>query len=469
MNKFSFFIKILFFGVACFVATIFIFPETMAVVESSKSNLAFLVDRYEVEVQEIQVSDLFQIDIENDMDFVQARYLKNFTTEKKNEFILKQRDFLEVNLSEMKINVFQKGFLEKSFSILAIGDPDFWAGTPTGLYDVISKNANAYSAAAEVYMPWSINFYGKYYIHGEPYFYGGQKTNFNETGGCIRLIDNDAKQLYNLAEKEMPILVVDRKNRDYHNRDFFKSGLISGVSAKSYLVADLDSGFVFSEKNFQTQLPIASLTKLMTAVIVAEQVDLRKSILVRKWMIEPFESFSWFFPKLEIGERYSVVELFYPLLIESSNDVAEAISYFLGRGATIDFMNEKAISIGMQNTKFVGPSGLDEKNISTAQDLFYLGKYIFDVRSPLLKISKSEKVLSFGSVSFKDLKNKNIFSTSSDFLGGKTGYIEASDYNGLFLFNFANANGQDYNILIVLLGSNGLEKDVLRSLEWLNN
>jgi D-alanyl-D-alanine carboxypeptidase len=225
-------------------------------------------------------------------------------------------------------------------------------------------------------------------------------------------------------------------------------------------VADLDSGFVFSEKDSQKQFPIASITKLMTAIVVSENVDLRKSILVEKKMLEAYGSTKG----LEAGKSFRVVELFYPLLIESSNDAAEVLSYFLGREKTIKLMNEKAKAILMEKTNFTDPSGFDLKNISTAQDLFYLGRYVLNTRPLLLEIGKGKEVKSFGQIKFdiKNLWNKNVFINDPNFVGGKTGYLKESGQTAIFIFRLG-----ERNILISLLDSENTESDTQKIYKWL--
>lgn len=305
--------------------------------------------------------------------------LKDFVNNEKKDLILEGADFLDVDLSEMKINFYQKGFLIKKISILVKGDPEFWGGTPLGIYQVISKYKLAFSSVAEVYMPWSVNFYGKYYIHGQSDYQDSSLSDFDYTGGCIRLTNENAKIVYDLAERGMPVLVSDDNYDGFIPETSQKMQLIPEVTSYSYLVADLDSSFVFSEKISQTTLPIASLTKLMTTLAVIEGIDLRKSILVTDQMLTPFGETQG----LEAGKKYKLVELLYPDLIESSNDAAEILSYFLGKEKTIKLMEEKAKAIGMKNTKFAEPTGLSKENISTSQDLFYLGKYILKTRPPL--------------------------------------------------------------------------------------
>ena len=386
-----------------------------------------------------------------------AVYL-DFFEKIRNNLIDSKEEFLEVNLQQMKIKVWVDGLLVKEVPILRKGDPQEWGGTAAGLCKVISKNRSSFSVIAGVYMPYSINFYGKYYIHGEPYYPGGKKLETEASGSCIQLSDENAKTIFELAKEEMPVLVIDKEKENYQYPEAITE--FPEISAKSYLVADLDSGFVFAEKDSQKQFPIASITKLMTAIVVSENVDLRKSILVEKKMLEAYGSTKG----LDAGKSFKVVELFYPLLIESSNDAAEVLSYFLGREKTIKLMNEKAKAILMEKTNFADPSGFDLKNVSTAQDLFYLGRYILNSRPLLFEIGKGKEVKSFGEIKFdiKNLWNKNVFINDPNFVGGKTGYLKEAGQTAIFIFRFG-----ERNILISLLDSENIEIDTQKIYKWL--
>ena len=383
---------------------------------------------------------------------------------KKEELIANKISFLEVSLSKMKMRLYKNGLIAKVVSNLTKGDPQGWGGSAVGLYKIMSGNELSFSVVSDVYMPYALRYYGKYYLHGEPYYSWGGKLISSVSGGCLRMNDKDARAIYELTEINMPVLVID-KTTDIYN--YSTEGLTDfpEISAQSYLVADLDSGYVFAEKDSQKQLPIASLTKLMTAIVVAENVDLRKSIMVREKMLDAYGSTV----ELESGKWFRVVELFYPLLIESSNDSAEALSYFLGREKTIKLMNEKARAILMSKTKFVDPSGFDPENVATSRDLFYLARYLLNNRPPILKITKGEKVSSFGRVDFKieDLWNKNVFINDSTFIGGKTGFILTSQYTALFIFRLTTEDDSERNIVIILLGSENNRTDTQKIYIWL--
>jgi len=382
------------------------------------------------------------------------------------EFISKNVDFLKVNLAEMKTSLYKEGLLVKEAFVVTRGNVDNWGGSAAGLYKVLSGNKSSFSIGSGVYMPYALHYYGKYYIHGIPYYPGGAKLNSLFSGGCLRLEDEDAEDIYELTELDMPILVID-KERDYYRYVNKEITEFPELSAKSYLVADLDSGYVFAEKDSSQLLPIASLTKLMTALVVVENVNLKRSILVEEKMLNGYGSTQG----LEAGERFGVVELLYPLLIESSNDAAEIFSYFLGRERTIRLMNEKAKFILMNKTRFADPSGFSPGNISTAKDLFYLARYIFNNRPPILEITKGKKVRSFGDISFDIEKfwNKNVFINDPTFVGGKTGFIQESKSTAIFIFRLSNLKGEERNIAIITLGARSSKIDTQKTYIWLLN
>lgn len=435
-----------------------------------------------------KVENVVQEEIIKEKSSLEEKFLPFPFEEFKKNLLKEKVDFIEIDLEQMKTNLYRAGETIKEIPVLAKGNPTTWTGNPAGLYSINRKIKTAFSVSEKVYMPYSMNFYGKYEMHGPPYYPDGSLLKSRSTGGCIRFSKENIKILYNFAEKGMPILITNAgfKKDDYQ---YLQPELISDfpeISAKSYLTADFANGFVFLEKNSKDALPIASLTKLMTALVVAENRNFKKSILVTQKMIEPFRFFDWFKPKLKIGKSYRIIELFYPSLISSSNDAAEVLSYFLGKEKTIELMNEKAKSIGMENTKFSEPTGLgnlinSEENLSTARDLFYLGQYLLNVRPLFLKITKGEKVQSFGPVSFdiKSLKNKNIFfkevnsignkvSNGINFIGGKTGYTETAGSVGLFIFELSTKNNEKRKIAIILLNSENLKNDTQNILNWLN-
>ena len=383
-----------------------------------------------------------------------------------NDLIAGKQDFLEVNLSDMKTRIYKNGEVILEVSILAKGDLLSWGGTAAGLYKIISKTKVAWSGAAKVYMPYAIHFYGKYFIHGEPYYPNGEKMISDFSGGCVRLSDQDSKTVFNAVKIGMTVLVIDNENDDYvyKTRELAQLPIIS---AQNYLVADLDNSFVFTQKNQNQSVPIASLTKLMAAVIVSENVNLEKYITVTQKMLDLGYGST---EKLVAGEEYRAIELFYPLLVESSNDAAEVLAGFLSRNFTIAEMNEKAKEILMDNTTYYDISGYDPANYSTAQDLFQLTRYILNNRPLIWQITKNEQVRTFGDNRFFDANfwNKNIFYLDPTLIGGKTGFIKTSKNTGIFLFKFLDEHAKTRNVAFIVLGSDDLKNDIQLLYKWVN-
>lgn len=376
---------------------------------------------------------------------------------KEEALIREKQDFIEINLEENKLSLFERGTLKDTFNILAKGNPDLWGGTPAGLYHVLKKHKISYSNISNVYMPYSVHFYGKYYIHGEPYYKNGKKLKSSFSGGCIRLDNRSAKAVFNFAKKNMPVLVIDQKNKTSPQPQI--SNPIS-LSAKSYLVADLDSGRVLLERDYLTPYPIGELSYLLVASVVAENVDLRREVKITKAMLSREED-----SILKEGQKYGVVELLYPMLVGSSKEAMIVLTYFLDQDKTRALIQEKTKAIMMEGAEFVSFDDLTQ-NKASAKDLFYLARYILFNRPPLFDITKGKLVDFAGQ--FKDikLKNQNIFSKKEDFIGGKTGFVPGFGKTGLFVFHLKNSQ-KSHRITIIILGADDIKKEVEKILTWL--
>ncbi|MFH0791953.1 MAG: L,D-transpeptidase family protein [bacterium] len=380
-----------------------------------------------------------------------------------------KESFIHVDLKGMEITLYEKGGAENKLPILRRGNPDNWGGTPLGKYSAVTKNLSSFSNSAQVYMPKAINFYGRYFIHGEPYYPSGKKLITNFSGGCVQLLDKNATTVYNFTKIGMPVVVTDN-SADNPPEYVSKNRIpLPIIKAEAYLVGDLDSGLIITSKNIDKQLPTASLTKLMTAVIISENADLESRVIVTKEALK----MSGITSGLDAGKKFRILEMFYPLMVESSNDAAEVIASYLGREKTITLMNNKASYLLMSKTKFIDPSGLDLDNVSSVEDMYRLIRYVADVRPPLLAITKGERKTVFGVNPFPTLKNKNIFYDNSEFVGGKAGYLPEAGYGGSFIFELKDGN-IDRRIVIVILGAknylggrDSLREETEAIIEWL--
>ncbi len=192
------------------------------------------------------------------------------------------------------------------------------------------------------------------------------------------------------------------------------------ICSPSYAAINLSDGSVLLEKNFSEPRPIASITKLMTAVIALENIENNRRITLTGEMLRPYG----YSPALYLGLSVSAEDLLRATLIQSTNDAAESLSYFIGRDVFVSLMNKKAKELEMNNTFFYDAHGLSALNQSTPEDLSKLLFYIYENHPEILEISKDNNFwLPDKSGQLLKFRNLNAFYPLPWFLGGKTGYI----------------------------------------------
>ncbi|MBE3596477.1 MAG: D-alanyl-D-alanine carboxypeptidase [Hydrogenibacillus sp.] len=146
------------------------------------------------------------------------------------------------------------------------------------------------------------------------------------------------------------------------------------VSAKAAALIDVDSGRILYEKNAHEKLPIASLTKIMTAIVAIEAADLDEVVTVSPRAVG-IEGSSIY---LRQGERMTLRDLLYGLMLRSGNDAALAVAEHVGGSVEsfVAMMNEKAAWLGLMETHWTNPHGLDDPDhYSSAYDLVRLSAY----------------------------------------------------------------------------------------------
>jgi len=228
-------------------------------------------------------------------------------------------------------------------------------------------------------------------------------------------------------------------NRALNQNNFSK------VTSNIVLAEVLDSNNIFLDRNTSKVVPIASLTKLMTAVVALENIKVDTKITLSSQAINSFGDFGNF----KIGETFLLKDLLDGMLISSSNDAATAIAEQLGIRHFVALMNQKAQQLGMTRTVFVDPTGLSLNDKSTAYDLEKLVRYILDYHPEIFDVTKNYQIQikELNSGKMKLLSNDNRFSRDDNFLGGKTGFLLNLDKGGLItIFHY-----KDYRISIIVL------------------
>jgi D-alanyl-D-alanine carboxypeptidase len=232
------------------------------------------------------------------------------------------------------------------------------------------------------------------------------------------------------------------------------------ITAETYLVGDLDTGEIILEKDKDKKFPIASVSKLMTATLSKEIQNQEETTQISKKVLSTYGENGDF----HLNEKIKVADLIYPLLLESSNDAAEAIAENSGRDLFIKKMNEKAKELELKNTSFMDPSGLSELNQSTTYDLFKFSQYLKEKMPGLLQISTKKSFNNKKHVWF----NNSQFLNLTGYQGGKRGYIDESKETALSLFTLPLGSTGIRNIGIILLRSSDRYKDVRNILGYLN-
>lgn len=230
---------------------------------------------------------------------------------------------------------------------------------------------------------------------------------------------------------------------------------VDDFTAKSIIVKDHETGFVLYKKNEYDKRSIASITKLMSALVLLEKNPdwTSKTTVVGEDSLDTH---------MYAGDTYTLEELWYASLVGSSNkailSLANALDWPIE--AFVERMNQKAIELGMSDTVFVEPTGLDENNKSTASDLVILLEEALKQE----KISEAVLISEYSLYSEEREKKHHMWNTDwlllgwiqHDFkkiFGGKTGYTGAAGYS--FVVQLSDKN--DHIIDVVILGTDDHE------------
>ena len=195
-------------------------------------------------------------------------------------------------------------------------------------------------------------------------------------------------------------------------------------TARQYILMDETTGRVLQGKNYHTPMLIASITKILTCVIAIESRKLDKTVVVDEVINESYGSGIY----IEVGEEIKLRDLLYGLMLRSGNDAALMIAkYVSGDVETfVETMNSKAKEIGMINSTFVNPSGLDNTdggNYSTAYDMALLTRYAMQYEEYQKIVSTKKYTVKTNKKTYV-WKNKNKLLSEDYITGGKTGYTE---------------------------------------------
>jgi D-alanyl-D-alanine carboxypeptidase len=226
------------------------------------------------------------------------------------------------------------------------------------------------------------------------------------------------------------------------------------ITATAYYVKNLSADKDIADQGKDKVMPIASVTKLVTAVIARRAIDEEERITIGRDIVSTYGNTAAF----SIGETFRAADLYYPLLMVSSNDAAEALAQAYGRKEFVSLMNEFAQNIGAYRTNFKDPSGLSPDNVSTPSDVALIVDWIRKNDPEIINITaeKSRVVRNHTWI------NPTHFLNWSNYIGGKNGYLPEANRTGVSLFTL----GPKKDVYaIIILGSEARDRDVINLLE----
>lgn len=230
---------------------------------------------------------------------------------------------------------------------------------------------------------------------------------------------------------------------------------VPSVSARYIFILDRDTKTVLYQKDSDVSVPPASTTKMMTALVAMEAFSLDQVITVTQTYSDGQVI------GFQVGEKLTVEQLIYALLVDSANDAAEilAANYPGGRDAFVSVMNAKAAELYLLHTHFVNPTGLDEDNhYSSAADLARLADYAM-FKPEFARIVGTEATVLPGN---RVLTNLNeLLGKVPGVLGVKTGF---TDEAGQALVTLVNQ--QNHPVILVVLKSTDRFSDTESLIHW---
>lgn len=248
------------------------------------------------------------------------------------------------------------------------------------------------------------------------------------------------------------------------------------VKAEGVLLTDIDSDYIFYQRQVNVRRPIASVSKLMTALVAKKYIPSDAEITMTKKSLDVDGDAPIFYP----NEKIKSEDLIKSMMIISSNKAAMALANYLGQEKFVGLMNDTAKQLGMTQTTYVEPTGLSFLNQSSPNDLKKLTKYIITEYPNLLLIAQNSEIKIQGKNPdvVHDLTNINQIAHHPQFLsdlnitylGGKTGFTDEAlqTFCGLFLVPSKRATESPRKILVIVLKTPSNYNDIESLLRWLD-
>lgn len=277
------------------------------------------------------------------------------------------------DLDDKTVALVEDGNIYKIYRIVSVGKPNKYYETPGGIYKIKSWETNHYSSIGHVYMPWSMQFSGNYFIHGIPYYEDGEHVSSQYSGGCIRLTDEDAEGVYNFSDKNTYVVVIKKEDitadssaerYDHTTMDEIRKS----YQGNKYLIMDLKDNVYFSNvENLNKVLADTQIENIAVTMTALDNVSQEKMIFVGDDKVKQLD----LLPKLLAGDK------------EAMSKTIDPLGWRLFQA----FLNNKIKSIGLENTEIniakdqyadaATNSATVNTSTSTLLDMMYIYRYAY--------------------------------------------------------------------------------------------
>ena len=359
-----------------------------------------------------------------------------------------------------KISLYEDGVSTKSFIITKLPDPFSDNEIPTGSYVISIKESEHLSRRSGLWMPYTIGFSNNFFIHGTPSSNDDNEISFGEINNGIELDLADAKELYDFAKAGMKVIITGGRTltTNVSSARYYLEGegRLPFVSAKSFFVADIDTGEVLWDRNSHQKTNPGALSPFMTAFSAINNLDQYKNIRMGELVLDQTVKHRRL-PSHE--DEVPLGSLIYPLIFNGNETAQEALQSELGSKHFINYMNDNALALGMNDTEF---SSLGAT--TSAHDLFHLLSYINKEEHFLIDVSLLREHSLFATSGKERYRwgNKNpwVLSQHPNYQGGFGVRERYGEGSGMFMFSLPLTEFGEQHIAIVIFNSDDLEGDI---------
>lgn len=361
--------------------------------------------------------------------------------------------YVVIDVYAMRVTLYESTNRVDEFPIERLPAGDSPDALVPGTFTVDAVADEELSTVTLVRYPTYVRFGGRYALHGPPTDQNGALLEDAYAGSSVLLSHADARAVAAFARDGMIVYVEapTPKTTPPTPSPSVTSDERPGTSASAYILRDMESGATYLARGNTERYPIASITKLVTAVVASEVIGHGEEILAPN------------------GERYTLGDLFYPLLLRSDNAVAERIATHAGTETFLAHMNTYVRAHGMHDSVFADSSGLSPKNVSTADDLAALAHHLYTDKTYLLAMTaEADMIITSSEGNERLIINQNNLADDPHFRGGKLGYTDEAEQTSLAVFNVP-VGGETRPVAVIVLGSKDWKQDTRTLLRWLVN